>query len=288
LAAPTHDYQLVPDAEGNMHLLDLATYEAEPEPHFNAAADVIFRVFTRRNPTAGQIIQLNNAGSLSASNYRSSDPTRLIIHGWNNNGGSDVNTQIRTAFINRGEFNVITVDWGAGANTANYITARNRINEVGPVVAQFVDFLNLSGGMSFASVSIIGHSLGGHTAGIAGKRTSRGRVRSIIGMDAAGPLFHMNAPGERLHTTDGDYVEHIVTNGGTLGFMEPIAQANFYPAFGRVQPGCGIDLAGTCSHGRAFQFFAESVNSARFVARRCASFDQIAGGSCTASGGEDA
>jgi pancreatic triacylglycerol lipase len=115
--------------------------------------------------------------------------SRFVIHGWNNNGGSEVNTVIRTAFINRGEFNVITVDWGAGANTANYITARNRVNEVGPVVASFIDFLNLSGGMSFNALSVIGHSLGGHAAGITGKRTSRGRVQSIIGMDAAGPLF---------------------------------------------------------------------------------------------------
>jgi hypothetical protein len=71
-----HNYQLVPNADGYLHLIDLATYEVEPETHFNAAADIIFRVFTRRNPTAGQVITLNNAASLSNSNFRSSDPTR--------------------------------------------------------------------------------------------------------------------------------------------------------------------------------------------------------------------
>lgn len=61
--------------------------------------------------------------------------------------------------MQRGDFNVFTVDWGLGAGTPNYILARNRVNEVGQVVGQFIDFLNVNG-MPFNRILISGHSLG--------------------------------------------------------------------------------------------------------------------------------
>jgi pancreatic triacylglycerol lipase len=47
----------------------------------------------------------------------------------------------------------------------------------------------------------------------------------------------MNSPNERLASSDGDYVEVIHTNGWTLGFGEPIGQADFFPNWGSSQPG---------------------------------------------------
>lgn len=38
-------------------------------------------------------------------------------------------------------------------------------------------------------------------AGAAGKRTSRGRVHAIVGLDPAGPLFSLDQPAERMHHT---------------------------------------------------------------------------------------
>lgn len=66
---------------------------------------------------------------------------------------------MRNAYLNRGDFNFFTVDWGAGAGTPNYVLARNRVNEAGAVVAQFIDFLSLNG-MPHSKVIITGHSLG--------------------------------------------------------------------------------------------------------------------------------
>jgi pimeloyl-ACP methyl ester carboxylesterase len=281
------EWSLVPDGNGNFHYIDAkAQYnEPEPEPFFNAPNDVIFRLFTRRNPTAPQTITFNNAGSLTGSQFNAAHPTRFIIHGWNNDGGSPINTQIRTAYINRAEFNVITVDWGRGAHTVNYISARNRVNEVGPHLARFIDWVNQVTGTPFTRMSVIGHSLGGHTAGITGKRVTRGRLHTVVALDPALPLFSMNAPNERVAPTDAEYVEVIHTNAGLLGFDQPIGIADFYPNWGRSQPGCGIDVAGTCAHGRAFEFFAESINLARrFVSTQCASYQQILNQQCTSSG----
>lgn len=210
---------------------------------------------------------------------------RFIIHGWNNNGGSAVNTRIRTAYLNRGAFNVIVVDWGAGAQTGNYVAARNRVVDVGRRTAQMVDFLNQSAGATFASMVVVGHSLGGHTAGITGKNTSRGRLAAVVAMDPAGPGFTVGNPGGRVAPTDANYVEVIHTNGGLLGMDPPIGLADHYPNFGRTQPGCGVDAAGSCAHSRAWEFFAESITTnTHFTARLCRNHADIANNNCVSSG----
>lgn len=71
--------------------------------------------------------------------------------------------------------------------------------------------------------------LGAQVAGAAGKRTVRGLVEFIVGLDPAGPLFSVDDPANRLHHTDANYVEAIITDGGRLGFIHPVAHANFYP-----------------------------------------------------------
>jgi pancreatic triacylglycerol lipase len=210
---------------------------------------------------------------------------RFITHGWNNNFASEVNTMIRTAYMNRGDFNVIVVDWGVGANTINYIAAANRIQQVGPVIAQFCDFLAVSVGVNYEHIYLIGHSLGAHASGVAGKTTSRGRIHTIFGLDPAGPLFHMDRPRERIDASDARYVENIITNGGTLGFFEPIGVSSFYPNWGNSQPGCGLDLSGACAHGRAYEYFAESLSSASgFMSTQCINHAEIVNRRCTSSG----
>lgn len=55
---------------------------------------------------------------------------------------------------------MITVDWSAGSSTLSYITARNRIREVGTLVANLVDFLHQLGFVRFPDLHVIGYSLG--------------------------------------------------------------------------------------------------------------------------------
>lgn len=66
-----------------------------------------------------------------------------------------------------------------------------------------------------------------------------------------------------------------------MGFGEPLGQADFYPNYGRWQPGCGWEITGSCSHGRAAELFAESINHNFFVAERCKSFDEVYKNRCT-------
>ncbi|XP_040168740.1 pancreatic lipase-related protein 2-like [Anopheles arabiensis] len=283
------NWQLVPDGDGRLHLVNTDPFnlgsQDEPAPLFNADTDVIFTLFTRNNRNSGHRITPGNAGTLGP-HWNGGRQTRFVIHGWNNNGGSEVNVLIRNAYLDRADINVIIVDWGVGAQNPNYVTSRNHINAVGLTVARFIDFLNQSGGLAFNNVYVTGHSLGGHTAGIVGKRVTRGRLNTVVALDPALPLFSINDPANRVAPGDANYVEVIHTNGGLLGFDLPIGLADFYPNGGRSQPGCGVDLAGTCAHGRAFQFFAESVRTAQsgFNSIRCGNYDQILNNNCVSSG----
>lgn len=126
-------------------------------------------------------------------------------------------------------------------------------------------------------------SLSGHAVGHAGKAVTRGRIQVVYALDPAGPLFNLNNPNERVANTDGVYVEVMHTNGGVQGFMDPIGHSDFYPNFGRSQPGCGIDIYGACAHARTVFLYAESINRV-LTGRECTSFADIADGRCTQTG----
>lgn len=219
-----------------MHLFDMNPIEMEPEPIFDPMNDVIFLLFTRRNPSVGQRITFDME-TVRNSNWLANQQTRFIIHGWNSNQDTGLNIFMRREFLERADHNVVVVDWGAGAQTPNYIAARNRVGSTGGAVARLIDLLDANGFSTFDKINIVGHSLGAHVAGFAGKQVTRGRINAIFATDPAGPLFSANNPAERLHLTDAFYTESLHTNAGTLGFDQPITMAAFYPNWGSSQPG---------------------------------------------------
>jgi pancreatic triacylglycerol lipase len=274
---------MVPSVDG-MRMVDLSTYEAEPEARFNPRADMFFLLYTRSNPTTEQRININDPASVAASNFNPAHPTRFIIHGWQGSAQSDANLWMRAAYLARGDFNCISIDWGVGAGSINYITARNNVDPAGELAAEFMEFM-LTQGADYNRMVVVGHSLGSHVGGFMG-RHSGGRINTIIATDPAGVLFSLDNPDGRLDETDAQYVESIITNGGTLGMMDPISDATFYPNGGSSQPGCGIDITGACAHARSNLFLEESIRSVTspFLATRCANFAEITSGSCTNTG----
>jgi pancreatic triacylglycerol lipase len=285
LASPVpRRWELVPDAGGRMHLVDLDPLEIPVEPSFVPHEDIVFLLFTRSNPTAGQVLTLGDAGSVLTSNFNPGHETRLTIHGWNGAPSNPVNVNSNAAYFQHGDYNMITVDWRVGSGTPNYITGRNRVPLAAEAVADFVDFLHLHGFIDFHRTHVIGHSLGGQMAGIVGKLVDRGTIQVIYALDPAGPLFNLADINGRVAPGDGVYVEVMHTNGGVLGFLEPIGDADFFPAGGRSQPGCGVDIGGGCAHGRTAFYYAESINTA-FTSTQCAGgWPEIDNGQCTPTG----
>lgn len=84
---------------------------------------VMFTLKGNAGQDDGQVIQIFNNNHLLSSNFNANHPTRFRIHGWSQ-GGNRTGGLFRNAFLNRGEYNVIIVDWGAGAGTPNYVLGK--------------------------------------------------------------------------------------------------------------------------------------------------------------------
>ncbi|XP_037958062.1 phospholipase A1 VesT1.02-like [Teleopsis dalmanni] len=272
----------VPQEDGTFEWMTTEEFEAlkDSTPQGRAAAVVTFYLYTNSNPNSPQEIAINDASALKNSNYNSANPTRFIIHGWQNNYLSDVNVVLRGALLATGKYNVICVDWSSKAETINYAASVLRVPGVGKQVANFIDFLYTSGGMSFGNLLVMGHSLGAHVSGFAGKNVKYGRIHQITGLDPALPLYSYDDPSERLNQNDADYVESIQTCGGLLGFLQPIGKSAFYPNGGRTQPGCGLDLAGSCAHSRSYEYYGEAIRDNDFPTMKCGNYEAAVDKSC--------
>jgi pancreatic triacylglycerol lipase len=151
-------WEIVPDSEGHMHLVDLNAYNAAIEPLFVAEKDMKFVLFTQ-SVRGGEEITMN-VSSLDASSFNKNHPTRLTIHGWNGDETSLVNSAVIQEYLNLGDFNCIMVDWSRGAGTLDYIAARNRLYDVATFTALFVEFLFRKDYLHIDHLHIVGHSLG--------------------------------------------------------------------------------------------------------------------------------
>lgn len=242
-----------------------------------SSSDVVLYLRTRNgNDSVG--VGINDAASFP-SYFDSSKPIVFLIHGWNNDYQSSLNVIVTPALLNHADVNVIVVDWSKIANK-NYLTAAWAVNDIGEFVAQFADSLSTLYNVKRSQMNCIGHSLGAHVCGSLGASLN-GEIDQIIGLDPASPLFTVSNTDGRVDTTDSQFVHIIHTSGGFLGFKSSIGHADYFPNGGSSQPGCGIDLVGSCAHSRAYQFFADSLNNGQFVSRQCDSYSDLNKESCS-------
>ncbi|XP_026731913.1 uncharacterized protein LOC113496789 [Trichoplusia ni] len=271
-------YIWMPDGEGNSHLVDL--HEPVDEALLNSrnGANNQYWLFTRSNQNSAQILVNGNINSVRNSNYASNKGIKVIVHGWNNNGGSPVNVAIRQAFLAVQDVNVIVVDW-RGLASSSYTSAAGGVPSVGQHIGNFLVWLINNAGGNWNNVHLVGHSLGAHIVGVAGRQAG-GRPSRVTGLDAAGPGWSSNS--NALNRNAGRYVEAIHTDGNILGLMNPIADVDFYPNGGRhPQPGCPGGINSSCSHGRAFEFFASTIRHNRFTGRQCSNLSQAQNVNCS-------
>jgi pancreatic triacylglycerol lipase len=96
---------------------------------------------------------------------------------------AEVNTKLTKAYLTNHDVNVVVASWGGGAKTPCYNWAARRVPKIGAVVAEFLDFMLGSDESTWKELTVVGHSLGAHIAGFAGKQVTKGRVGKIVGLD---------------------------------------------------------------------------------------------------------
>lgn len=210
---------------------------------FEAKCHVKYHIHSRVNSTSvtwKQAKDVSKEKSFFIASYRLNfdpiRPTRIFVHGYKSD--TDLMDSYAQAYLNAGNFNFIAVDWLAGASTWNYLTAKDRVPEVGKALATFIDHLVNELGMQLHDLILVGHSLGAHVCGWAGKSVKTGKLPVIIGLDPALPGFEIKNGKKRLNHTDASYVQIIHTSGGFFGIKTPLGHSDFYINYGCKQPGC--------------------------------------------------
>ncbi|KAJ8920202.1 hypothetical protein NQ315_011863 [Exocentrus adspersus] len=273
----TPKYLLVRKPDGRFEIESLL----QPEERRLVASeeDVNFYLYTRNNP---ETFTLFTSSNLTFSTvFDASKPTLFIIHGWQNNYSSPVNKLIKEAVLEKHDVNVFVTDWGAVAKE-NYVAAFYSVPSIGKYVGKFITKLVSLYKYPPGNIKVVGHSLGAHVAGVAGKHTN-GSLDYIVGLDPAGPLFSIRNVNNRLDKRDARYVQVIHTCTKILGLNHSIGDADYYPNGGISQTGCAAleDLDGSCSHSMSYEYYAESIRQRNsFIATNCESYDKYEKGSC--------
>ncbi|XP_046392749.1 pancreatic lipase-related protein 2-like isoform X2 [Ischnura elegans] len=262
-----------------------------------------FILYTRRNPSEGQVLSAHNDQSIRKSHFDPTKPTKVIIHGFIDTPLSSWVKELRRELLKAGDWNIIVVDW-AGGSLPLYTQATANTRLVGLELGFFINYLQKNFGLEPRNVHMIGHSLGAHTAGYAGERI-KGLGR-ITGLDPAEPYFQGMPPFVRLDPGDAEFVDVIHTDGRSIlllgyGMSQPCGHADFYPNNGKEQPGCdlveataplpltlvkeGLEEASrvlvACNHIRAIKLFIDSINSqCPYVAHNCESYEHYLQGRC--------
>lgn len=112
----------------------------------------------------------------------------------------------------------------------------------GEYVGDFIVNLYANYSANISTFHLIGHSLGAHIAGFAGKQVQNRtgvNVGRITGLDPAGPLYRLTNEDDRLGRGDADLVVALHTDAGFNGYPDPLADIDFYANSGYPnQPGC--------------------------------------------------
>ncbi|XP_068113984.1 pancreatic triacylglycerol lipase-like [Hyperolius riggenbachi] len=263
-----------------------------------------FFLYTRSNQNSYQLISGTNPSTISSSNFRTSRKTRFISHGFTSSGTAAWLSEMCRALLQVEDVNCIVVDWGGGSGP-DYTQAANNIRVVGAEIAYFAGILSSNFGYSPSNVHLIGHSLGAHVSGEAGRRLKG--IKRITGLDPAEPYFQ-NTPTEvRLDLSDAALVDVIHTDGGSflpnlgLGMSQVIGHLDFFPNGGVKMPECSnrtpiqigeIKLdddesinngfrSVTCNHDAAKKYYLASItNSSLYAGYPCANWNTYLAGSC--------
>ncbi|KAL6433901.1 hypothetical protein ACFW04_005844 [Cataglyphis niger] len=199
------------------------------------------------------------------------DPSKSIvflIHGFISSANMTQNYDLASQFIKK-NYTVFSLDWSDGACTKGipliklleYPFAMKNTREVGELTAKYIITLKTKCEIPLDNIMCVGHSLGAHICGFAGKKVQElvnDKISRMIGADPAGPAFEFSKCGSRLCVTDAIHVIIIHTSSG-LGIDKSIGEVDLWFNGGIKQPDCGLDVSFNCSHGRSMIYLTEML-----------------------------
>lgn len=183
--------------------------EAQQIEQVDPASNTLFFLYTRSNINNPQQLFIEES-SVKNNFYDSKKPTKFVTHGWTQfcdprpmitavtKGNYDpvfimwfrhfLNFHVvltawfwfSSAYLQNGDYNVIVVDWTKISNLFYSPELISKLKSVGAQVAKMIDLLGSSRNSNPSTITLVGHSLGAHVMGFAGKQTSA-KVGHIVG-----------------------------------------------------------------------------------------------------------
>lgn len=212
----------------------------------------------------------------------------VITHGFRSNKDAGWLHQVKDAIlaVDSDPHDVAILGWGEGATVSflKYAQAAANALETGRWLGQMM--AEVKARCPQLQIYGIGHSLGAHLMGVAGRSSNKAFDR-ITGLDPAGVGFQDTNIDKRLNRLDATLVDVIHTDGKDVpyfGTLVPLGTIDFYPNYGWNQPTHDqrmgakpdIDLDEKTkrkrvqqseyggyiseSHGRAIDYFRWSIN----------------------------
>ncbi|XP_048001134.1 pancreatic lipase-related protein 2-like isoform X1 [Leguminivora glycinivorella] len=243
-------------------------YEGDEEPplekltltYIDPGVRTIFNITT----AAARIAELNQ--------FNPAQKLYIYIHGFTDDPTKSSFSAIDEALLSQGQSNVLALDASPLIHWL-YLRSSTYVRYIGEKLGEVLVAM-VNKGLNPDAIHIIGHSLGAHISSFTGKTFTNLtglQVGRITGLDPAGPCFSHVDPDLRMKATDAIFVDAIHTDAGVYGLKDPVGQVDYFPNGGSQQPNC---LFQTCSHSRAWVYFAESIkNHEAFLALKCKDYD---------------
>ncbi|XP_050347141.1 pancreatic triacylglycerol lipase-like [Nymphalis io] len=238
--------------------------------------NITFWLYTRANENNPHELKVSDTDSIASAPWVKNSPIKVLIHGYTGHKDFSPNTEIRPAYMECCNYNIITVDYNKIALEPCYLQATRNIELVGMCLAQLIDEMVQNHNFQLKQFHVIGFSLGGQTAGYLSNYLKSGKLDRISALDPALPMFATSDKMKKLDFNDAHYVDVLHTNALAKGKLETSGHADFYSNGGVVQPGCKSTKNQTksgCDHARAPIYYAESIlTTTGFYATRCYSW----------------
>lgn len=179
----------------------------------------------------------------SVKDFKQNKTVKIIVHGYLSSADARWVSKMKLAYLQRDDFNVILLNWQMPA-LQSYPTAAGYTKDIGNYIFTLMKELNETVKIPYDNMHCIGHSLGAHICGFAGKaaKSANKTLNRITGLDPAGPLFIKAAPDQRVNKTDAKMVDIIHTDNTYYGANLTLGTVDFYPNCGNApEPGCATD-----------------------------------------------